>query len=150
MGPETHIGMEDLLSRSEILSKWIIHSWVFKPYIMILNLTLKNRSNEIISEASPYKVWGVFSLTKTCVLAVQSCSIFCNPMDYSLPGSCGSMKFSRHEYWSGLPCSSPEDLPDPGIEPRSHTLQADFFFFTIWAAQEVHGWGKFLFFLQVW
>ena len=26
------------------------------------------------------------------------------------------MGFSRQEYWSGLPCPSPEDLPDPGIE----------------------------------
>ena len=29
------------------------------------------------------------------------------------------MEFSRQEYWSGLPFPSPEDLPDPGIEPRS-------------------------------
>ena len=36
-----------------------------------------------------------------------------------------SMEFSRQEYWSGLPFPSPEDLPDPGIEPRSHTLQAN-------------------------
>ena len=35
------------------------------------------------------------------------------------------MGFSRQEYWSGLPCSSPGDLPDKGIEPRSPTLQAD-------------------------
>ena len=34
-----------------------------------------------------------------------------------------SMGFSRQEYWSGLPCPSWEDLPDPGIEPRSPTLQ---------------------------
>ena len=27
--------------------------------------------------------------------------------------------FSRQEYWSGLPCSPPGDLPDPGIEPMS-------------------------------
>ena len=27
--------------------------------------------------------------------------------------------FSRQEYWSGLPCPPPEDLPTPGIEPRS-------------------------------
>ena len=27
-----------------------------------------------------------------------------------------SMGFSRQEYWSGLPCSSPGDLPNPGIE----------------------------------
>ena len=35
------------------------------------------------------------------------------------------MEFSRQEYWSGLPCSPPWDLPNPGIEPRSPTLQAD-------------------------
>ena len=35
-----------------------------------------------------------------------------------------SMRFSRQEYWSGLPFSSPGDLPDPGIEPRSPALQA--------------------------
>ena len=36
-----------------------------------------------------------------------------------------SMGFSRQEYWSGLPFPSPGDLPDPGVEPRSLTLQAD-------------------------
>ena len=36
-----------------------------------------------------------------------------------------SVRFSRQEYWSGLPLFSPGDLPDPGIEPRSPTLQAD-------------------------
>ena len=35
------------------------------------------------------------------------------------------MGFSRQEYWSGLPFPSPGDLPDPGIEPRVPTLQAD-------------------------
>ena len=33
-----------------------------------------------------------------------------------------SMGFSKQEYWSGLPFPSPEDLPDPGIEPRSPAL----------------------------
>ena len=36
-----------------------------------------------------------------------------------------SMRFSRQEYWSGLPFPSPGDLPDPGIEPGSPALQAD-------------------------
>ena len=35
------------------------------------------------------------------------------------------MGFSRQEYWSGLPFPFPGDLPDPGIEPGSPTLQAD-------------------------
>ena len=36
-----------------------------------------------------------------------------------------SMGFSRQEYWSGLPFPSPGDLPDPGIEPGSPSLEAD-------------------------
>ena len=36
-----------------------------------------------------------------------------------------SMGFSRQEYCSGLPFPSPGDLPNPGIKPRSPTLQAD-------------------------
>ena len=36
-----------------------------------------------------------------------------------------SLKFSRQDYWSGLSFPSPEDLPNPGIKPRSPTLQAD-------------------------
>ena len=36
-----------------------------------------------------------------------------------------SMGFTRQEYWSGLPFPSPGDFPNPGIEPRSPTLQAD-------------------------
>ena len=35
------------------------------------------------------------------------------------------MTFFRQEYWSWLPFPSPGDLPDPEIEPRSPTLQAD-------------------------
>ena len=30
-----------------------------------------------------------------------------------------SMEFSRHEYWSGLLCPHPRDLPDPGIKFES-------------------------------
>ena len=36
-----------------------------------------------------------------------------------------SLGFSRQEYWSGLPCPSPGDPSNPGIEPGSPALQAD-------------------------
>ena len=35
------------------------------------------------------------------------------------------MGFSRQEYWNGLPFLFQEDLPDPGIKPRSSALYAD-------------------------
>ena len=50
-----------------------------------------------------------------------------------------SMGFSRQEYWSGLPCPPPGDLPNPGIEPASlasPTLSGRFFTTsTTWKAQ---------------
>ena len=51
------------------------------------------------------------------------------------------MGFSRQEYWSGLPCPPPGDLPDPGIEPTSPSLAGGFLTTsTTWEAQEV-GYG---------
>ena len=54
----------------------------------------------------------------------QLCPTLCDPwtVAHQAPPSMG---FSRQEYWSGLPFPSPGDLPDPGIKPRSPTLQAD-------------------------
>ena len=46
------------------------------------------------------------------------------------------MGFPRQEYWSGLPFPSPGDLPDPGIEPKSPTLQVDSL------SPELQGWGE--------
>ena len=36
-----------------------------------------------------------------------------------------STRFSGQEYWNGLPCPFPGDLPDPGIKPGSPALHAD-------------------------
>ena len=54
----------------------------------------------------------------------QSCPTLVTPwtVAYQAPPF---MEFSRQEYWSGLPFPSLEDLPNPGIEPRSFALQAD-------------------------
>ena len=43
-----------------------------------------------------------------------------------------SMRFSQQEYWSGLPCPPPGDLPDPGIETESpmYPVLANEFFTT--------------------
>ena len=57
-------------------------------------------------------------------LVTWSCPILCDPMDCSPTRLPCPWRFSRQEYWSGLPCP-PGDLPNPGIKPRSPTLQAD-------------------------
>ena len=58
------------------------------------------------------------------VKSLSHVQLFATPwtVDYQAPPS---MEFPRQEYWSGLPFPSPGDLSDPGIKPRSPTLQAD-------------------------
>ena len=58
-------------------------------------------------------------------LVAQSCPTLCDPMDYRPPGSSVHGDSPGKEYWSGLPCPPPGDLPHPGIRHRSPTLQAD-------------------------
>ena len=57
-------------------------------------------------------------------LVAKSCPIHAIPRTVACEAPL-SMGFSRQQYWSGLPFPSPEDLPDPGIEPRSPEMQAD-------------------------
>ena len=57
-------------------------------------------------------------------LVVQSCLALCGSMDIAHRAPL-SMEFPRQEYYRGLPCPPPGDLPDPGIEPRFPALQAD-------------------------
>ena len=58
----------------------------------------------------------------------KSCLTFCDPMDCSLPGF-WVHGISQQEYCSGLPFSSPGDLPDPEMETQgpSPALQGRFF-----------------------
>ena len=51
----------------------------------------------------------------------------CNPMDCVAHQAPLSMGFFRQEYWSGLPCPAPGDLPNPDIESVSPTLAGGFF-----------------------
>ena len=56
-------------------------------------------------------------VTKSCPTLATQWTVACQiPL---------SMGFPRQEYWSGLPFPSPGDLWDPGIEPRSPTLQVN-------------------------
>ena len=52
----------------------------------------------------------------TCACAAMSDSV--TPWTVALQAPL-SMGFSRQEFWSGLPCAPPEDLPNPRIKPAS-------------------------------
>jgi len=58
------------------------------------------------------------NLNHIVVLVAKSCPTLVIPWTVAQQASL-SMRFPRQEYWSGLPFSSPGDLPNPGIEPWS-------------------------------
>ena len=71
--------------------------------------------------------------SKVGLLKTQCCTMFnCSVMADSLQprglqpaGLLCPWELSSQEYWGGLPCPPPGYLPNPGIEPRSPTLQVD-------------------------
>ena len=70
------------------------------------------------------KTVKMINLTCTfCVVLVLSCvRLLATPWTVAHQAPL-SMEFSRQEYWSRLPLSSPGDLPNPGIEPWSPKLR---------------------------
>ena len=92
---------------------------------------------------------GPFGLLCTCFKSLLSCLILYDLTGYSFQPP-WSMGFSRQEYWSGLPCPPPGDLPDPGIEPVSITSPAlAGRLFTTSTNREALGYSRTSFFLWV-
>ena len=65
-------------------------------------------------------ICGSIAASSLCAKSLQSC-LFVTLWTRQAPLSMG---FSRQEYWSGLPCPPPGDLPDPSMEPVSLTSPA--------------------------
>ena len=75
-------------------------------------------------------LWNKNKYFFVCV-HVCSCSVvsnsFVTTVDYIASQAPLSMRFSRQEYWSGLPFPPPRDLPRPGIKPMFPALAGGFF-----------------------
>ena len=68
-------------------------------------------------EATVFQYW-ILSTYRVLCLAAQSCPTSGPPWTVAHQAPL-SMGFSRQEYWSGLPCPPPGDLPNLEIESRS-------------------------------
>ena len=72
----------------------------------------------------------VYVCVCVCTLSRFSCVQLCATLWTIVHQAPLSMGFSRQDYWSGLPCPPPGDLPNPGTEPRvlkSPALTGGFF-----------------------
>ena len=100
--------------------------WELLPFALyfvswIMSLVIAVRSLSLIQNFS----WDSNNLlVKVKVKSLTRVRLFATPwtVAYQAPLS---MRFSRQEYWSGLPFPSPGDLPDLGIKPGSPALEAD-------------------------
>ena len=103
------VDVGNLISGSSAFSKPSLNIWKFTVHIL-LKPGLQNFEHYFTSMCE------VKSLSRVRLFATLW------TVAYQAPPSVGLF---RQEYWSGLPFPSPGDLPNPGIEPRSPTLQAD-------------------------
>ena len=114
-GKNTGVGCHALLQGIFPIQEW-------NPHLLCL---LHRQSGSL-----PLTPPGNPEYVHVCVRAKlpQQCSTPCDPMTVSCLAPL-SMGFSRQEYWNGLPCPPPGDLPDPGMEatgfPVVPALQVD-------------------------
>ena len=105
--------LESQDGRHSIFSTDLLHFWLVCPFLeqlkQMCNMCLRGHKQvTLVSAESESEV-------------AQSYPTLCDPMDRSnpVPG------ILQATYSSGMPFPFPADLPYPGIEPRSPTLQAD-------------------------
>ena len=101
--------------------------WLFSQNLSFMN-RIKSALTALFLMVKFYQTFLLSPLLyPSCVLVDQSCPTFCDLIDCSPPGSSvhGILQARILEWIRELPFPSPEDLPDPGITPRSPALQAD-------------------------
>ena len=86
------------------------HGWI-TPFLVNLLLNVISAAHSSQSEREVKLAW--------------SCPTVCTPWTVRTVACSLSLDISRPEYWSGWLFPSPEGIPNPGIKPRSPTLQAD-------------------------
>ena len=101
------------LTLSEMTRHWTILSrGESRPNLCLVRITLTAMQRE--------NYWLCCAVLSRSVVSDS----FVTPWTVALRLLC-PWGFSRQEYWSALPCPPPGDLPNPGTEPLSPSLQED-------------------------
>ena len=85
----------------------------------------RKQKQNILGEILLRNIFMYLLYTWVKVIVIQSCPDSLRPRGLYPARLLCPWGFCRQEYWSGLPFPSPGDLPIPGIEPGSPSLQAD-------------------------
>ena len=137
--PPIFPGIRVFSNESALCIRWPKY-WSFRHqgsphFILLLGLVLLggggfrfvfSSSFCFLSQQSALCYMATPSFPSLSFLTLRHVRLFATPWTAALQAPL-SMGFSRQEDWCGLSFPSPWDLPDPGIEPGSPTLQADSF-----------------------
>ena len=93
----------------------------------------QKKTSPLPHSAKPSSRFQNVNILKLCVLSRSVVSDSLKPDGLWPARLLWPWRFSRQEYWSGLPCPPPMDFPNPGIQPKSHIAGR---FFTSWATRE--------------
>ena len=101
-------------------------------YLYVLSRMLRNWMNKQVNKPTEcwwgnsmsYIVTGIQTSMLCCAWSLRHVWLFATPRTVAHQALC-SWGFSWQEYWNGLPCPPPGDLPHLGIEPRFSVLQPD-------------------------
>ena len=105
MAKEANDFKSEMNHSSAIHSFWLRHFFVLLPNLILEACCRTPDLNSLLCQLLD------------CVLTL------CNPWTEACQAPL-AVEFSRQESWSGQPFPSPGNLPDPGVEPESPTLQA--------------------------
>ena len=83
-------------------------------------------SSEVLTHKEIQGIRKLNQLPYPCAQSPSRVQLFVTPWTVACQAPL-FIDFSRQEYWSGLPFSSPGDLPDPEIKPSSPVLASRFF-----------------------
>ena len=98
--------------------------WIFQARILEWLAISFSRGSSWPRDQTPVshiagRFFIVWSTMHACMLSHFSCAQLFATQGTTIHQTPLSLGFSRQEYWNGLPCPSPEYLPDPGIKPTS-------------------------------
>ena len=108
--------------------KKICYHWTFTlTWLQITGITERLAPSDYLG--SPVSRSPTYTIQACCCcLVTKSCQTLLRPGPWTADSQVPlSMGFPSQEYWNGLSFSSLEDLPNPGIKPKSPALAGGFF-----------------------
>ena len=87
---------------------------IFGQFHISYQVRLKKNNNCLFNPSNYPMRWLCWAVLSHSVMSDSLQSYGPHPARHLCPWG-----FSRQEYWSGLPCPPPGDLPNPGIKPRA-------------------------------